>query len=95
MIDMNDRLMVDRDCFERGCMSIPHTHVRAIKDYEVVWMVKDKPELTNVRWKEWRGLTKENADSIECWFREEIENDRFSVENLIVRIEAMLKELNT
>ena len=45
--------------------------------------------------KEWVGLTKEDADSIECWFREEIENDRFSVENLIARIDAKLKEKNT
>ena len=45
--------------------------------------------------KEWVGLTKEDADNIECWFREEIENDRFSVENLIAHIEAKLKERNT
>ena len=44
---------------------------------------------------EWVGLTKEDADSIECWFREEIENDRFSVENLIAYIETKLKERNT
>jgi hypothetical protein len=44
--------------------------------------------------KKWVGLTKEDADSIECWFREEIENDRFSVENLIARIEAKLKDKN-
>lgn len=50
---------------------------------------------TSKRWKEWCGLAKEDVDSIECWFREEIENDRFSVENLIVRIEAKLKERNT
>lgn len=47
------------------------------------------------RWREWRGLTDEDADSIECWFREEIENERFSVKNLIVRIEAKLKDKNT
>jgi len=43
----------------------------------------------------WVGLTKEDADNIECWFREEIENDRFSVENLIAHIRAKLKERNT
>ena len=42
----------------------------------------------------WVGLTAEDADSIECWFREEIENDRFSVQNLISRIEAKLKDKN-
>jgi len=45
--------------------------------------------------REWVWLTAEDADSIECWFREEIENDRFSVQNLISRIEAKLKDKNT
>jgi len=48
----------------------------------------------NTPTKEWVWLTAEDADSIECWFREEIENDRFSVQNLISRIEAKLKEKN-
>ena len=61
MIDMNEKLMVDRDCFERGCMSIPHTHVRAIKDDEVVWMVKEQPEPT--RWKPWVELTDEDIEN--------------------------------
>jgi hypothetical protein len=42
----------------------------------------------------WVGLSEKDADSIECWFREEIENNRFSVQNLIARIEAKLKEKN-
>ena len=53
------------------------------------------PLYTTPQTKEWVGLTKEDADNIECWFREEIENDRFSVENLIAHIEAKLKERNT
>jgi len=54
-----------------------------------------RPLYTTPQTKEWVGLTKEDADNIECWFREEIENDRFSVENLIAHIEAKLKERNT
>ena len=54
-----------------------------------------RPLYTTPQTKEWVGLTKEDADNIECWFREEIENDRFSVENLIARIDAKLKEKNT
>ena len=54
-----------------------------------------RPLYTTPQTKEWVGLTKEDADNIECWFREEIENDRFSVENLIAHIRAKLKERNT
>ena len=93
MIDMNDKLMVDRDCFERGCMSIPHTHVRAIKDDEVVWMVREKAEPT--RWKPWVGLTDEDIFGIFGTYRGDANynHDRLLLDAR--RIEAMLKELNT
>jgi len=45
---MTEKLMVDRACFERGCMGLPNPHERLIKEDEVVWLVEGK---------EWVGLT--------------------------------------
>jgi len=42
--------MVDRACFERGCMGLPNPHERLIKEDEVVWLVEGR---------EWVGLTEE------------------------------------
>ena len=47
---MNEKLMVDRACFERGCMGLPNPHERLIKEDEVVWLVEGR---------EWVGLTEE------------------------------------
>ena len=94
MIDMNDKLMVDRDCFERGCMSIPHTHVRPIKEDEVVWMVKEQPEPT--RWKPWVELTDEQIEEI--WGNMPMMLNSHNNRTRIVfakAIDAKLKERNT
>jgi len=100
MINMNDKLMVDRDCFERGCMSIPHTHVRPIKDNEVVWMVREQAEPT--RWKSWVGLTNEEVNAIYSKIAEKVGKHwdeggttMMFPETLYDAIEAMLKERNT
>jgi len=92
MIDMNDKLMVDRDCFERGCMSIPHTHVRPIKDNEVVWMVREQAEPT--RWKPWVGLTDEEILA-KCEFVPDYDIGNHDLIQFARAIEAMLKERNT
>jgi len=47
---MNEKLMVDRACFERGCMGLPNPHERLIKEDEVVWLVEGR---------EWVGLTED------------------------------------
>ena len=92
MIDMNDKLMVDRDCFERGCMSIPHTHVRPIKEGEVVWMVKEQAE--PARWKPWVGLTDEQIVA-KCESVPNYDIGNHDLIQLARAIEAKLKELNT
>ena len=48
---MNEKLMVDRACFERGCMGLPNPHERLIKEDEVVWLVEGR---------EWVGLSDED-----------------------------------
>jgi len=48
---MNEKLMVDRACFERGCMGLPNPHERLIKEDEVVWLVEGR---------EWVGLTEDD-----------------------------------
>jgi len=55
---MNEKLMVDRACFERGCMGLPNPHERLIKEDEVVWLVEGR---------EWVGLTDEEIkDIVDC-----------------------------
>jgi len=80
---MTEKLMVDRGCFERGCMGLPNPHERLIKEDEVVWLVEGK---------EWVSLTEEELKPIcdewriiyGAWV------DEFAKE-----IEAKLKERNT
>lgn len=99
MIDMNDKLMVDRDCFERGCMSIPHTHVRPIKEGEVVWMVKEQPEPT--RWKPWVELTDDDLERLKLLtFEKEInaygeEQEAVDLDQLMRATEQLCRERNT
>jgi hypothetical protein len=65
----------------------PEEHEREEGGYTI-------PLYTTPQQRKWVVLSEKDADSIECWFREEIENNRFSVQNLIAHIEAKLKEKN-
>jgi len=85
---MTEKLMVDRGCFERGCMGLPNPHERLIKEDEVVWLVEGK---------EWVGLTEYEIKGVlglsESWVGEDC-----SIPDMIgfaKAIEAKLKERNT
>jgi len=82
---MNEKLMVDRACFERGCMGVPNPHERLIKEDEVVWLVEGR---------EWVGLTdEEKAQFVVTYYPSNW--DRKTAVTLMSDYEKYLKEKNT
>ena len=82
---MNEKLMVDRACFERGCMGLPNPHERLIKEDEVVWWVEGR---------EWVGLTdEEKAQFVVAYYPSNW--DRKTAVTLMSDYEKYLKEKNT
>ena len=82
---MNEKLMVDRACFERGCMGLPNPHERLIKEDEVVWLVEGR---------EWVGLTdEEKAQFVVAYYPSNW--DRKTAVSLMNDYEKYLKERNT
>jgi len=82
---MNEKLMVDRACFERGCMGLPNPHERLIKEDEVVWLVEGG---------EWVGLTdEEKAQFVVAYYPSNW--DRKTAITLMSDYEKYLKEKNT
>jgi len=82
---MNEKLMVDRACFERGCMGLPNPHERLIKEDEVVWLVEGR---------EWVGLTdEEKAQFVVAYYPSNW--DRKTAVTLMSDYEKYLKEKNT
>ena len=81
---MNEKLMVDRACFERGCMGLPNPHERLIKEDEVVWLVEGR---------EWVGLTdEEKAQFVVAYYPSNW--DRKTAVSLMNDYEKYLKEKN-
>ena len=60
---MTEKMMIDRGCFERGCMGLPNPHERLIKEDEVVWLVEGK---------EWVGLPAEEVNSVYAETQEKV-----------------------
>jgi len=82
---MNEKLMVDRACFERGCMGLPNPHERLIKEDEVVWLVEGR---------EWVVLTdEEKAQFVVAYYPSNW--DRKTAVTLMSDYEKYLKEKNT
>jgi len=82
---MNEKLMVDSACFERGCMGLPNPHERLIKEDEVVWLVEGR---------EWVGLTdEEKAQFVVAYYPSNW--DRKTAVTLMSDYEKYLKEKNT
>jgi len=89
---MNEKLMVDRACFERGCMGLPNPHERLIKEDEVVWLVEGR---------EWVGLTDDDLERLKLLtFEKEInaygeEQEAVDLDQLMRATEQLCKERNT
>lgn len=76
---MTEKMMIDRGCFERGCMGLPNPHERLIKEDEVVWLVEGK---------EWVGLTDKDIQYLQDVY--DVASDDYAR-----AIDAMLRERNT
>ena len=95
---MNEKLMVDRACFERGCMGLPNPHERLIKEDEVVWLVEGR---------EWVGLTDFEKLMLDTnystYFIEKTDKEKnvtyvgkqVDMLGLLTAVEKILKEKNT